>query len=356
MLSDNAHTRLIDYLKIRYPLYQRHGDYYPFVHLPPAPHQISDVDSLLAPDYPQKFVAQDQHGFYDAAHLEALQADGRTLTNGVSYVMQSIETADSDGQLCIHAKLGHYFDMLSTCDALDHELRRYANGQTDSLPNRSCLHEVISESDILRRGDGRSAIIGGATLTVFNHNGEYQAIVAQRSKQMATGAGLHHVLPAFVFQPSGRPDFYAGEWSFLYQIMREFGEELFAMPEYDAWDITPERYDYFYDYPPIQDLREMLTDGRAQILLTGIAFNVLSTRPEICALLMIHDSTWYKRWQTELNRAINTERQNTLYIPIANDERVLSELPQNPARHFAPQGAGALWLGIDQARKIIDKP
>lgn len=353
MLPLDAHERLIDTLKTRYPLFTKHGEQYPLVYLPPASTQINDIDSVLASNYPQTLIDRDQFAFYDSAHLQALQADGRTLTNGVSYVMDRLETVDSDGHLRIHAKLGHYFDMLATCDALDHELRRYASGQAESLPNRDCLHGHISESDIVNRGDGRCVIIGGATLTVFNHNGEYQAIVAQRSQQVATGAGLHHVLPAFVFQPSGRPDFYAGEWSLSDQIMREFGEELFAMPEYDAWQTPVTSYDYFYEYPPIKDLREMLADGRAQILLTGIAFNLLSTRPEICALLMIHDATWYTRWQPELEQASNTERQKTVYIPIVDDQAILSTLPQHPARHFAPQGAAALWLGIDQARKVL---
>jgi hypothetical protein len=99
----------------------------------------------------------------------------------------------------------------------------------------------------------------------------------------------------------------------------------------------------------------MLSDGRAQLLLTGIAFNLLSTRPEVCALLMIHDAEWYIRWQNDLEQAMNTERQNTLYIPIRDDQTILNALPQHPAQHFAPQGAAALWLGIDQARKILQK-
>lgn len=354
MLPDSPHQRLIAYLETHYSLFKKHGESYPLLVMPPAPDQIANIDSVLAPDFPQTLAESTSFAFYDEKHLQTLHDDRRTLTNGISYILDQLETVESHGRLRIHAKLGRYFDMIATCDALDHELRRYTNQQTGVTPNRARLHEVLSETEILSDGSGRCAVIGVATLTVFNHDGEYQAIVAQRSQQVATGAGLHHVLPAFVFQPSGPEAFYKGEWSLSHQILREFGEELFAMPEYDEWQ-NPDSYDYFYNHPTTRDLQEMLSDGRAQLLLTGIAFNMLSTRPEVCALLMIHDGEWYTRWQNDLERAMNTERQKTLYIPINDDQIILNALPRNPARHFAPQGAAALWLGIDLARKILQR-
>jgi hypothetical protein len=311
---------------------------------PSSPEGQSDIDHALSADYPRAFIDPATFAFYDSDHLDELRTSRAGIADNITYVLHRL----SVNPLRIEAKLGRYFDMLATCDALDHELRDYARGRRSDLPRRERLYETITPEDILQHGTGRSPAIGVATLTVFNHDGVYRAIIVRRSNTLATDAGQYHVAPAFVFQPSGPETFYADEWSVRHQVCREFGEELFAMPEFTNWD-SPASARYFYDHPGVNDLRAMLDDGRAELHLMGIAVNLLSTRPEICVLLLIRDAGWYTRSEEMLKAALFTERQETLYVPIDT----LGALPNDLHIRMSPQGAAALWMGIDRAREIL---
>lgn len=339
------HRRLVDYLTQTYgdKLFVRNGERYPVMVFPSEQAQHDVVDSILTPDDPREFVDPETFPIYDADHLAELRRT-RDVTNGMSYVLHRL----SFDPLTVEARLGHYYDMLATCDALDQELRSYARGEQDGLPHREQFHAAITPEEALYSGAGRCAIIGVATLTVFNHERTYKAIVAKRSNRLAVGAGLYHVVPAFVFQPSGPEAFYSAEWSLKHQILREFGEELFAMPEFAEWDgVTIANY--FYDEPPVHELLTMLDNGHAALHLTGVAMNLLTLRAEICTLLVIHDPDWYARWKDELRAALFTERQETLYVPVDDT----SALPDNLPMQMTPHGAAALWMGIDRVKELV---
>lgn len=349
-----SHTRLITYLRSTYGenLLVCNGETYPVYTFLPHPSQYHNADSVLVPDVPSGTSDTSEFAIYDMAHLEHLRRTRPHLTNGISYVMDRIayspvgtQHAASLPLLRIAGQLGRYFDMLATCDAIDQELRRYARGEQNTLPLRDQLHQRIPPERVTQTGAGRSAVIGVATLTVFNHTGQYRAILARRASEVGIDAGRYHVVPAFVLQPLvNHPD----EWSVKHQVCREFGEELFGMPEHDGWK-SPNGVRYFYQHPPVDDLLTMLDDGRAELQLTGIAWNPLTLRPEICVLLLIHDADWYPRSEPALNAALLTERQATDYIPIVT----LDGLPDNLTQAITPQGAAAFWLGIERARHVI---
>lgn len=342
------HTRLIDQLRPLYGerLFEYNGQTHPIVFLPAAPGQRGDVDSVLVQDYPRRFVDRSTFAICNDEHLQNRLRTRPGMTDNPTYIMERMQA----NPLRIQAQLGTYFDMMATCDALDWELRDFAIGKGADLPLREQLHALVSADDLIYDGRGRSGVIGVAVLTVFNNGGDYRAIVAQRSSTLATGAGLYHVVPAFVFQPSGPESFYAAEWSVKHHICREFGEELFAMPEYDQWP-SAQTADYFYTHPAVANLRAMLADGRAELFLTGTAFNLLSTRPEICAALLIHDPDWYAQSEGQLQQALTTERQETRYIPIDT----LEGLPDDLHIRMTPQGATALWMGLEAVRDSLSR-
>ncbi len=335
----DSHTRLIDTLRQFYgdTLFSHNGGTYPATFYPAHPGQ--DIDSILAATPPDTFADPAMYRVYDRGHLDTLLRERPGITNGLSYILNRVE----DNR--IHGHLGYYFDMLATCDALDHELRDYAQGKRDGLPLRQRFHEQVPPEHVTFNGAGRAAIIGVNTLTVFNHHGTYKAIVAQRASTLAIGAGLYQVLPAYVFQPSGPQAWMATEWSVRHQTLREYGEELFAMPEYHEWDGAADSADYFYDHAPVADLRRMLDTGQAEMILLGVAVNHLSTRSEIGVLLLIHDDTWFDRWHTELEAALLTERQATHYVPVDT----LDGLPADLHKRMTPHGGAILWTGIDRA-------
>src|SRR5690606_24732133 len=144
----------------------------------------------------------------------------------------------------------------------------------------------ISPAHSLKDGRGRSPAIGGVCLVVFKGAAGYQAIISRRTPSHATRPDSYHLVPAFIFQPMS-DEMRDGEWSIEHHFYREWLEELFGMRESDSMD--------FYQHPALLDLKRMQAAQEAGLYLTGIAYNLLTLRPEICMLLLIHDEGWWQR-------------------------------------------------------------
>ncbi len=358
-LTPAAYTRISAYLHDTYsaggmPLFRRGAVTYPVVVFPPQPQQINDVDSLLALPAPQQPAGEDWFARRDAAYLRQLQAEGRRLYDGRVFALARLHPTP----LRIEGTLGSYYDMLMTCAALDHELRSAFSlhgTQPANLPLRDALHAHTPPADLLTSGRGRMASLGIATVVIFNDGQTYRALIAERAANTALGAALYHVLPAFMFEPSSAA--LDQEWSITRHIYREYLEELFGLADlHGAHAETP---DYFMQHPALLALRAMLADGRAALYCNGVAINLMTTRPEICTTLLIHDPDWYARATSgtddghALQLAWETARQQVLIAPIASDDALLAALPPDAHLRFVPQGAVALWLAVDRARAAL---
>jgi hypothetical protein len=354
MLPTALYQKMTHYLRIFYstPFYQQQGITHPLLWFPAHPDQRADVDSVLG----RLYVANGRGGLstapqfpvYDHGYLNTIRNSGRNVFNGVTFSLKTLKT----NPLKIDGQLGYYFDMLATCAAFERELRDAAAETYIRLPARSRYHREVQPLSALRSGRGRSAAIGGACLLVFKQQGRYQAVLGRRSARAATDPGFFHLLPAFIFQPLSAT-VQEGEWSIRRHIYREFLEELFGMPEVSA----PERLDYFAEHPALVDLEQMLATGQAGLYLTGISLNLLTLRPEISALLLIHDENWYARVTApaspfRLDVEAETQQGLTL-VPIESDAALLAALP--PAVHtiMPPQATAALWEGVALARQLL---
>lgn len=350
--AENHYPRLTDYLAKLYgvPVYTRAGIKHPILHYPPTETQIENIDSVigrLVDETPSEFA------FYNHGYLQTMQNSGRNIFNGVTFALKQVQLEP----LKLDFNYGYYFDMLATCGAFEIELRDAIVSKLIRLPGRSQYHREISHNAALVRGTGRSAAIGGACLTVFNHEGAYKAMLARRSAKNATDPGFFHLLPAFIFQPRQYPA-QPHETQISYHIFREYLEELFAMPE--TVSPTPlDREETFFNHPAYRYLQDLMQAGKAGLYLTGVALNLLTLRPEICALLLIHDPAWYARITAPdsdmpLNADAETQHGITL-VPIERDEALLAALPPNVHTIMPPQAVVALWEGVDVARKMIQR-
>ncbi|MFQ3648497.1 MAG: hypothetical protein SNJ80_16330 [Anaerolinea sp.] len=339
-MDNAAYDRATAYLAKLYslPLMQQQGRQHPVLIYPPDPDQVADVDSVLG----RLYDAASPLAIYDYGHLHSLQNSGRTLYNGDTYALHSLETHP----LRVHAMPGKYFDMLATCDALDRELSLAASSKLIRLPLRQQLHRALPIAQAGWRGAGRSAALGGACLIVFNQRGEYHALLARRSARNASDVNRLHVMPAFIVQPVRGQ--WQSEWRFSEHVIREYLEELYGVDEGAPSSAHPAR----------QRLQAMLANGDARLYLTGVAYNLLTLRAEICALLLIHDPTWWAE-STAPHSALafnaHSEAQDgrLITMPITTDEALLADLPQPLYTAMPPQAYAALWLGVKLAREII---
>jgi hypothetical protein len=145
------------------------------------------------------------------------------------------------------------------------------------------------------------------------------------------------------------------EWSVKHQILREALEEIFGLPE----EFHPRRWNFFYNHPALLYLLKLLNTGKAQLCATGIILNLLTLRPEISTLLLIHDPAWYARISAAesdmpLKTADETLADSIVVAPIASDEAFMSHFPPDLHLIMPAQATATLWLGIDRARREIN--
>ena len=349
-INSRDYKNLTDYLQHLYQCqpFARDGIEHPVTVFYPSADQVHDLDSVLDP-YPPAIEPRD-YPAYDYSYLHELQNRKPFLHNGYTFTMKRL----TPKPLKLRGALGHYFDMLATCAALENELRDAAADGWMRAPSRATYHRVVAPRDALLRGNKRCAAIGIGTLTVFNDRGAYKAMLARRSEKTAYDSGMFHVLPAMMFGPT-TPDFAnAQEWSVKHQVLREVLEEMFNMPE----ELTPERWDFFYQHPALLYLQELMDAGKAELCLTGVIINLLTLRPEISTLLLIHDPEWYARITAHdsdipFRTAEETLSRSVIAAPIAEDKAFLSQFPAEPHLQMPAHATATLWLGIDMARDLI---
>lgn len=322
------------------PFYKRNGITYPVHALLPDPEQEADIDSVLgtlSPETPRDYV------FYDHSTLHELLRRNATVYNGITYDMRRLETHP----LRLHAHYGRYFDMIATASALENEAKRAVEADHLRFLLRTQYHRQVRHYESLFSGKGRSALIGGACLIVFaTPTGDY-ALLAQRNSRSATDPNFYHLVPAFVFQPTHEQP-HPDDWRMSYHIYREILEELFNVPE--EQNAPTERV---FQHPVIRDL----ADHHATLYLTGVTMNLLTLRPEVCALLYIQDITWWERvcaptYHTPLNAHSEAHEGKLTLVPIKTDEALLASLQPDVHTRMPAHASVAMWLAVDLARKI----
>ena len=349
-LDNLAYEKLTGYLRRLYQCqpFARLGLDHPVTVYYPSEAQVYDVDSLLDPWLP----AAESRDFavYDYSYLHDLQNSKRGLYNGATFTMRQIR----EKPLQLRGQIGRYYDMLATCAALERESRAAAEAGLMRAPSRTAYHWQVPPDVALLRGEGRSAAIGIGTLTVFNDGDVYRAILAKRSESTAFDSNMYHVLPAMMFEPTTADFADRREWSVKHQILREVLEELFGLPE----ESEPQRWDYFYDHPALRFLLGLIETGKAQLCATGIILNLLTLRPEISTLLLIHDPRWYARITAKdsdmpFQTADETLGGSVVMAPISSDEDFLAHFPPDLHLSMPAQATATMWLGIERARREI---
>jgi len=338
--DSTTYQRTIDRLQARYgeaglPLYERNGVVYPLSLLP-----LRDValDDLLSVEAPVVSIDRDTLPVYHEGLVKEIQAAGGTLYNGTTFAFERLATDPPR----LHARLGTYYDHVATCIALEREL--LAGGPS---PLRDALHREVAPATTMQTGAGRSAAIGVNALIVYRSvDGDYRVYIAERSKKTAHKPGALHVIPAFTFQPTD-PDNPATAWDLRAGIRREYAEELFGVEEAEHGPQAA--------HPALVELDDMLADGRASLELTGMTCNLMTTHVSVCTLLMIHDAGWFprlERWRTQ-HHPENWETERAFRIPMATDDPLTSGHMADIHLSLAPNGAAALWLGVDRAREKL---
>lgn len=199
----------------------------------------------------------------------------------------------ADGSTRIDYREGRYFEMLVSSDALADELLVTLGQQPDrrvglgELPRRAWVHEH-SDGDPILDGSRRAGAISTATVVLFRPRpgAPFHTLLVPRSRDVATHRFQAHVAPSGIFAPDDEEPAPSARAS----ILREYAEELFDRTEHQEQaaghlNVT--------ELSEVRRLQDALDAGRAELLYTGVSVNLLSLRPEICTLLLVHDPDWW---------------------------------------------------------------
>ena len=373
---------LLLYIKWKYrgePILERCGYIYPVAVYPAERSQREDFQSILKvplnkeeEDISSLIIDNDEY----LSLVNSLKP-GKVLTLGkdVNTYTYALKSLSVNGKLQLECKLGRYFTTFRSCEILEWEIRSKVNklkGRSEQhfqafdrkLYLRKRLHQHISNPVL--DGNGRSPAIGISVLIAYKDQGAMKLLTKRRSsKGVPLRAGLLHVVPGFMFQPTTQDVDY--EFNITHNVYREYLEELFNLPE----NFHSNRHaNHFGSDKRLVYLKNLIAEGNAKLYFTGITINLLNLRPEICMLLSITTPEWYEKCQNdpELRWDLNDEFFN---IHRAEDEGIVkqTELVENPSfstddnqilrdAHIypdrtVPAGAGAFWLGIDLLKELL---
>jgi hypothetical protein len=355
-----------------YPLVRLEGYEAPITVLPACEEDWSDLEAALAPPL-QSFDSSADPGSYRAwlfdpraerDYYRHLSEQSRaTKWNDPTY--RALEIKDPHGRPRLVCGMGWYFESLATSEVLDAELMRALapaperSVSLEALPRRSWIHDHAV--DPVLDGSGRSAALSVATVTMYRSSDHYEVVLSPRASWVARHKLYNHVAPSGIFQPFNRSSASSErEFSVRTTLLRELLEELYGREDYDRrgqrllQDPASE--------PEVLALEAMLKSGSAELLYTGVSINLLTLRPEICTLLLIHDPEWVRDPALMLSNEylpgthehdLGAGRQHLTSIALDDDLRPIATGNELKNRALIPNAAAALQLAMRVAASRI---
>jgi hypothetical protein len=259
---------LTEYLRWKYQDHQlltRNGRTYPVAVFPAHATHVTDIESALKhpiADKPSRdsFIVRNDSFRTSVHNLFLLDKDFNSRT----YSMKELTTRDGKPQM--ECQFGTYFDSYDTSEVLEWEIRKNTRklaGVGESafrrfeahLPLRRRLHQAVA--DPVCNSEGRNPAVGIATLIAYKEsNGPeapFQLMVRRRAaKGVPLRAGLLHVLPSFMFQPTTTHGV-ESEYSVKYNILREVLEEIYSYPG-NTPEVNP---NIIYNFEQVRHLEEL---------------------------------------------------------------------------------------------------
>jgi hypothetical protein len=189
-------------------------------------------------------------------------------------------------------------------------------------------------------------------------------VVGRRSTKVGTYAGTFHVIPAGMMNlaPSDVPHLISEERCFRIRplIEKEFVEEVFSQEwaascntePNEPWHRILARYSRRHIYGE-NDRYE------TSIHFTGLVFDLLNYRPEVCALVLIRNRDWWDDHDPHIPDADKArDRWDTSYewdsktvsCPLVNPGSIYHAAP--PA-HWVGSGLAAYELGVRKATALL---
>ncbi|WP_141747169.1 hypothetical protein [Streptomyces agglomeratus] len=259
--------------------------------------QVSDHQFADMAESRQKLMGALRRNITDAAR--------RNIERGANYrviEMEFRQNGNGPPRVLLDVGVTSYGKIMRSCDAMINEFALFAflagsncSGMRPTtvlkcLPWRKRVHDAArSPGDLFLHPVDRAAGLGVAVATIMD-NGEHQKVVGLgwRSEEVGTYPACWHVIPAGMCNTH---DTHRGRtlpnWYLTTTMRSEYLEEWFN-------DLQLEKGQMPYWREQVVDRWKEKAADR-QIVLTGLAFDLLNLRPEVCAGVIV------PKWGNELS-------------------------------------------------------
>ncbi|MEV7625025.1 hypothetical protein [Actinoplanes sp. NPDC089786] len=267
------------------------------------------------------------------------------LHDGPTYAAVRIRNTSNGPR--IDAKPGSYFASLATAEILEQEFVQTLvadpdhPARMDALPRRAWLHRRLDGADPVLDGRFRAGAMSVAVTILHPAPTGHNALLVRRSAHVRTHPGFLHVAPAGILAPSGvtRTDWREG-FSVRQTVLREYAEEMFGyrLETSGAAEVNAT--------VPVRDLVKAIEAGEAELRLTGVSVPLLTLRPEICVLLLVHEPDRCQ-WLVDGH---NWEVGNVVELALDDEFRPATRPSSVDLSDLLPAAAASLHLATESAR------
>jgi len=217
-----------------------------------------------------------------------------------------------EGSEGFHVGWSEYYQYLSSCGALELETRS-ASMRGSKTPIRD---RHLSNVECAGRCSLGSQAVGVCASVVYYNEKRDPVILLQRRKEnLATYPGAFAVVPMFGCQPlSSDP---ATGFSPEHDLFREFGEELFGVPEL-VHPTNHIRIDWFYDIPAIRHLEQLRSKGDLEIRTLGFGFDGLNGELDLAMICLFKSQEFFSHNRSGMRT--NWEIRNVVEFELFSTE------------------------------------
>ncbi|MFV1885480.1 MAG: hypothetical protein ACMZ7B_13405 [Balneola sp.] len=224
--------------------------------------------------------------------------------NNRHYRLQAISFEETKVQLSISKEANFYFNKIDYGKTAELEFTdsiRSVNNLTSSgsptnlvkLPSKSSQKFRCQLLNSLNKKEdfADTVILGGvSTLTlILTKEGTFRFLMHIRSSNQGYAESTRHVVPAGEFQPLSEGNNFASDTNLLYNILREYAEEIEGHEEFKGESNT--RFDY-QSNPILKKYFEELDRGNFKIFYLGFGLDPFSLQGEHLTCAIFKEDTF----------------------------------------------------------------
>lgn len=272
------------------------------------------------------------------------------------YRLMNVRVSAQDARLLISGEPHEYFNKIDYGKTAELEftasllnVNKIHPGDTTAslkkLPSKRTQSFRKKHINALFSGDFSKTLLlsGVSTLTLIKTaSGSYRFLMHIRSTKQGFAEGTRHVVPAGEFQPLSLGNNFETDTNILYNILREYAEEIGGHDEFEG---EKSRSFNYTSTPPFNRYLQALNQGTMRIWYLGFGLDPLSLQGEHLTCALFQEDTFHALFGTEV-RSGNTEGEILSDSDIWGIPFTKEHVEEQYRNNILPAGEAALKLAF----------